>query len=91
MSELMAGIGHGDRIGAGGDADTGEDLHAFGAVEPDRVETEMHRQRPVQLDQPWPGHRRRGHPREETRRQRRIGVLEGKMDRHGLNIGMPGI
>ena len=42
----------------------------------------MQRQRPVQLDQPRRGHRRRRNPGEKIRRQRRIRVLEGEMHRH---------
>ena len=90
MAELVAGIGHGDRIGAIGHSLAGEDLGALGAVEQVRIEAELDRQRPVQLDQARGGDRGRRHAREKVRRQRRIGVLEGEMDRHGLKIGAPG-
>ena len=49
----------------------------------------MDRQRPVQLDQPGRGDRRRRDAGEKVRRQRRIGVFEGEMHRHGLKIGVP--
>ena len=84
MAELVAGIGHRDRIGAVGDPLAGEDLGSLGALEQVRIEAEMDRQRPVQLDQARRGDRGRRHAGEKARRQRRIGVLEGEMDRHGL-------
>ena len=89
MPELVAGIGHRDRVGAVGDALAGEDLGAFRAVEQVRIEPELDRQRPVQLDQPGSGDGGRRDAGEKVRRQRRIGVLEGEMDRHGLKIGVP--
>ena len=90
MAELVAGIGHRDRVGALRDPLAGQDLGALGAVEQVRIEAEMHRQRPVQLDQARGGDRGRHHAGEKARRQRRIGVLEGEMDRHGLKIGTHG-
>ena len=51
MTELVAGIGHRNRVGAVGDPLAGEDLGALRAVEPIRVEAEMEGQRPVQFDQ----------------------------------------
>jgi hypothetical protein len=83
MPELVAGIGHRDRVRPVGDAFAGEDLGSFRAVQPVRVEAEVDRERPVQLDQPRRGDRRGRNPREKVVRQRRIGVLEGEMDRHG--------
>ena len=88
MPELVAGIGHRDRLGAVRNALAGEDFGALRAVEPVRIEAELDRQRPVQLDQPGRGDRRRRDAREKAGRQRRIGILEGEMDRHGLKIGM---
>ena len=90
MAELVAGIGHRDRIGAVGNPLAGQDLGALGALEQVGIEAEMDRQRPVQLDQARGGDRGRRHAGEKARRQRRIGVLEGEMDRHGLKIGAPG-
>ncbi len=89
MAELVAGIGHRDRIRAIRQALAGEDFDPFRTVEPVRIEPEMDRQRPVQLDQPRRGHRGRRHPGEEVRRQRRIGILEGEMHRHEPKIGAP--
>ena len=87
VPELVAGIGHRDRIGPVGQPFAGEDFRAFRAVQHVGVEPKMHRQRPVELDQPGRGHRRRGHAGEKVRRQGRIGVLEGEMHRHGPKIG----
>ena len=89
MPELVAGIGHCDRVGAVGDALAGQDLGPLRTGEPVRIEPEMDRKRPIQLDQPRRGHRRRRDAGEEIVRQRGIGVLEGKMHRHGLKIGAP--
>ena len=82
MSELVAGIGHRDRIRPVGDALAGQDLGPFRAAEQVRIEAKLDRQRPVQLDQPRRGHGCRCDPREKIVRQRRVGVLEGEMDRH---------
>jgi hypothetical protein len=90
MAELVPGIGHRDRIGPLGNPLAGQDLSALGAVEQVRIEAEMQRQRPVQLDQARGGDRGRRHAGKKARRQRRIGVLEGEMDRHGLKIGTHG-
>ena len=90
MAELVAGIGHRDRVGALGNPLAGQDLGPLGAVEQVGIEAEMDRQRPVQLDQARGGDRGRRHPGKKARRQRRIGVLEGEMDCHGLKIGAPG-
>ncbi len=90
MAELVAGIGHCDRIGAVGDALAGQDLGTLGAVEQVGIESEVDRQRPVQPDQPRGGDRGRRHPGKKTCRQRRIGVLEREMDRHELKIGSLG-
>ncbi len=90
MAELVAGIGHRDRVGAVGDAFSGKDLGALRGRQQVRIEAEMEGERPVQLDQPGGGHRGRRHPGKEVGRQRRIGILEGEMDRHGPKIGAPG-
>ena len=52
MAELVAGIGHRDRLGAVGDALAGQDLGAFRALERVGIEPEMDGERPVQLDEP---------------------------------------
>ena len=88
MTELVAGIGHRDRVGPVGNTLAGEDFGSLRATEPVRIETEVYRQRPVQFDQPRRSHRRRRNPREKPGRQRRIGILEGEMDRHGPKIGI---
>ena len=88
MTELVAGIGHRDRVRAVGNALAGEDFGSLRAIQPIRIEAEMDGQRPVQFDQPRRRDRRRRDPREKIGRQRRIGVLEGEMDRHGLKIGV---
>ena len=90
MSELMAGIGHRDRLGALGKPFSRENLGPFRAVEPVGIEAKLERQRPVQLDQPRRGDRRGRDPGKEIIRQRRIGILEGEMNRHGLNMGISG-
>ncbi len=41
MTELVAGIGHRDRVGAIGDALAGQDLGAFRALQQVRIEPEM--------------------------------------------------
>ena len=41
MTELVAGIGHRNRVGAVGDPLAGEDFGAFRAIQPIRVEAEM--------------------------------------------------
>ena len=87
MAELVAGIGHRDRVGAIGEALSGEDFGPFRALQHVRIEAEMDGQRPVQLDQPGGGDRGRGHAGEKVRRQRRIGVLEREMDGHDPKIG----
>src|SRR6185312_7319577 len=76
MAELVAGIGHRNRVGAVRQALSGEDFGPFRALQHVWIEAEMDGQGPVQLDQPWGGDRRRGHAGEKGRRQGRIGVLE---------------
>ena len=87
MAELVAGIGHRDRVGAVGEALSGEDFGPFRALQHVGIEPEMDGQGPVQLDQPGGGDRGRGHAGEKVRRQRRIGVLEREMDGHDPKIG----
>ncbi len=87
MAELVAGIGHRDRVGAVGEALSGEDFRPFRAIQHVGIEPEMDGQRPVQLDQPRGGDRGRRHAGEKVRRQRRIGVLEREMDGHDPKIG----
>ena len=41
MAELVPGIGHGDRLGAIGNALAGENLDAFGSGQPVRIEAEL--------------------------------------------------
>ena len=88
LPELVAGIGHGDRLGASGNRLAGQDFGALRGLQQVRIEPELDRQRPVQLDQPGRGHRGRRDPGKEAVRQRRIRVLEGEMDCHGLKIGV---
>ena len=88
MTELMTGIGHGDRLSPIGDAFSGEDFGTLGGIQPVGVEPKPDREGPVQFDQPGRGHRRRRHPREKAVRERRIGVLEGEMHRHAIKIGI---
>ena len=87
VAELVAGIGHGDRLGAIGEALSGEDFRPFRALQHVGIEPEMDGQRPVELDQPRRGDRGRRHPGEKVRRQGRIGVLEREMDGHDPKIG----
>ena len=87
MAELVAGIGHGDGVGAFRQAFSGEDFGALGRCELVRIEPKLDGELPVQLDQPGSGDRGRGHAREEIGRQGRVGMLEGEMQRHGLKIG----
>ena len=87
ITELMARIGHRDRVGAVWDALSGEDFRALRAVQHVWIEPELDGERPVQLDQPGGGHGGRGHAGEKVRRQRRIGVLEREMDGHEPKIG----
>ena len=87
MAELVAGIGHRDRVGAVRQALSGEDFGAFRALQHVGIEPEMDGERPVQLDQPGCGHGGGRHPGEKARRQRRVGVLEREMDGHDPKIG----
>ena len=57
MTELVAGIGHRDRVGTVRNAFAGEDFGALRARKQLGVETEMDRQRPVELDQARGGDR----------------------------------
>ena len=90
MAELVAGIGHCNRVSALGNALSREDLGSLRAGQPIRIETEMDRQRPVQLDQSGRRNRRRYDAGEKVRRECRIGMFEWKMDRHGLKMGISG-
>ncbi len=87
MTELVAGIGHRDRVGAVRNAFAREDFGALRARKQLGVEAEMDRQRPVELDQARGGDRGGGDAGEKVRRQRRIGVLEREMDGHDPKIG----
>ncbi|GCC47720.1 hypothetical protein chiPu_0031879, partial [Chiloscyllium punctatum] len=80
VPELVAGIGHGDRVGPLGQPLAGEDFGALRCCQQVRIQPELDRQRPVQLDQPGGGHGGRRDAGKKVRRQRRIGVLERKMD-----------
>ena len=88
IPELVAGIGHGDGVGARGNRLSGQDFGALRGLQQVRIEPELDRQRPVQLDQPGRGHGGRRDAGKEAVRQRRIRVLEGEMDCHGLKIGL---
>ena len=66
MAELVAGIHKRDRLGARGDAVSGEDLHTLGGSERGRVESEFCGQPAVDLHQPRLGNRRRRKAREEA-------------------------
>ncbi len=52
MAELVAGIGHRDRVGPIREALSGKDFSPFRALQQVRIEAELDGQRPVQLDQP---------------------------------------
>ena len=90
MAELVAGIGHRDRVGALREALSGEDFGPFRALQHIRIKAEMDGQGPVQLDQPGGGDGGRGHAGEKVRRQSRVGVLEREMDGHDRKIGPQG-
>ena len=47
MAELVAGIGHGDRLGAIGKTLSGEDFGALGAVQKVGIEPEPDRERSI--------------------------------------------
>ncbi len=49
MTELVAGIGHRNRVGAVGDTLARQDFGALGGAEPVGIEAEMDRQRPVSV------------------------------------------
>jgi hypothetical protein len=83
LPELVAGIGHGDGVGSIRNRLPGQDFGALGGLQGGRIEPELDRQGPVQLDQPGGSNRGRRDAGEEAVRQRRIGVLEGEMDGHG--------
>jgi hypothetical protein len=87
MAELVAGIGHRDRVCAVGEAFSGEDFGPFGALQHVRIKPEVDGQGPVQLDQPRGGDGGGRDAGEKVRRQRRIGVLEREMDGHDPKIG----
>src|SRR5262249_20316749 len=52
LPELVASIGHRDRVGARRQRFTRKYLGALGAFEQIRIEAQMNRQWPIQLDQP---------------------------------------
>src|SRR5205809_680458 len=74
MAKLVAGVGHCDRVGAIGKPFSGEDLGSLRAREPIRIEAEVYRQPPVELDQARRGDRRWCDARKKIRRQRRVGI-----------------
>ncbi len=88
MAELVAGIGHRNRVRPVRNTLAGEDLGSLRAGEPVRIEAEVNSKRPVQLDQSRRSDGRRGDACEKVRRQRRIGIFEVKMHRHGSKIGI---
>ena len=55
MAELVAGIGHRDRVGAIREALSGEDFSPFRALQHIGIKAELDGQGPVQLDQPGGG------------------------------------
>ena len=69
------------------EVEAGEDFGALRCCQQVRIQPELDRQRPVQLDQPGGGHGGRRDAGKKVRRQRRIGVLERKMDGHIAKIG----
>ncbi len=87
VAELVARIGHRDRVGAIRQALSGKDFRPFRGLQNVGIEPEVNRKRPVQLDQPGRGDRGRRDAGKKVCRQRRIGVLEGEMNCHGLKIG----
>jgi hypothetical protein len=90
MTELVAGIGHRDRVGAIGKPFSREDFGSLGAAKMIRIKAQLNRERPVQFDQSRLCYRRRRDPGEKARWECRIAILEGEMDRHGLKMGIPG-
>src|SRR6202022_351411 len=66
-TDLGAGIGHRDRVRAVGNPLSREDFGSLRAVEPVGIEAELGRERPVQLDEPGRGDRRRRDPCEKVR------------------------
>ena len=87
MAELVAGIGHGDRVGAIGHALAGEDFGTLRGLQQVRIEPKLNRQRAVELDQARGGHRGGRNAGKKVCRKGRIAVLEGEMQGHGLKIG----
>ena len=89
MAELVAGIGHRDRVRAVGNAFSGEDFGPLRASEHDRDrDRDGSPSGRFSLISRGDGDGRRRDAARKVRRQRRIGVLEREMDRHGLKIGM---
>ena len=76
MSELVAGIRHGDRRGPGRDDITRENIGSLGVAEPQPAPAQFAGQRPVEKQKPRRPDRHRLHPRMEIIRQPRIGVVE---------------
>ena len=85
-AELVPGIGHGERFGALRHLVAGEDRRPVPFERLD-IEPELFGKRPVELDQPGLGDRRRFDARVEIRRQPRIAVVEGERRRLGRRRG----
>jgi hypothetical protein len=76
IAELVAGIGHGDRVAAVRDATSSQDRYAFGGGQGLNVNAKVPRQRLVQANKPWGRDSGRLHPGKEAFGQPSVAVIE---------------
>jgi len=76
IAELVAGVGHGQRVGAGRRAIAGQRLQTFVRGQRRRVQSQRLGQSFVEPDQRRAGHRHRLHAGVENVRQARVAVVE---------------
>ncbi len=85
MTELVSGVGEGERLGSHGDAIACENLYALRACECAGIEAQSPGEFYVHLDEARGCYGGGVYPGVETLRQSRVGVFETEMD--GRAIG----